>query len=195
MSNIAEISEKINSDPLAKIIQSITQAMKADFGQQYAKQFKTDDDMRMYKRRLYTKLKGHEIGDIADGYEMYVDGVNKFTPTIPDLIAIVEQARKNRLHAEANKAEVARISALPAPTITCDPMALLAEAKKAPTGNMAEKMAAHKALLTMHSKHIRNPVFHGHGCAVSHCRNLGSMTTSTKGGETWYCRDHYRNAG
>lgn len=188
--------EKIKNDPLAMVIVEVTKAMKSDYGRQYQSQFKTDDDMTQYKRRLYTKLRDYDINDIADGYELYVDSGKTFCPTIPDLLEFVEQASKRRKQLEANAAEVSRIAALPAPKIQCNPSELLRQARAKPTGNLEEVLRNHNAVLQINARHIQHREFGAeHSCAIGFCKRLGSLSHNTKGGGPFYCIEHYRQTG
>jgi len=194
--------DRIQKDPLALIIVEITKAMKADFGRQYQAQFKTDDDMTQYKRRLYAKLRGIDINDIADGYELYVDAGKTFCPGIPELLDFIRQAEKSRKQNLSNLADADRVAALPAPSIECNPLQILAEAKQSAIAcaardmSMAEKLKAHDALLTLHAHHIKRRDFNfENACAVSYCKLPGGLSHNTKGGGPFYCREHYRQAG
>lgn len=193
--------DRINSDPLAKIIAEICLVMKTDFGRQYASQFKTDDDLRLYKRRLYTKLHGFDVGDIADAYELFVDSGKTFCPTIPELLEHVEIAQKQRKQREQATAEVSRVAALPPPTIQCDPLAMLAEAKQAVKQrkdglSREEQIKKHDAVLVIYGKSIKKREFGPEKCCeVGYCKKPGTLSHNTKGGGPFYCTEHYRQAG
>jgi len=190
--------ERIKSDPLACVIVEITAAMKADFGRQYAAQFKSNDDLQLYKRRLYTKLREFEINDIADGYEKYIDSGNTFCPSVPDLVEFSKQSEKSRKKKEQAQKEVSKVAALPSPKKQCDPLQMLADAKKESNGgkSLAEKLQAHQALLTIHSQHIFKHHYDGDKkCAVDFCDKSGSLSSNTKGGGPFYCKEHYRKLG
>ena len=190
--------ERIKNDPIAQVILQITHAMKIDFGAQYKKQFENDEDLRQYKRRLYTKLIDSLVPDIIDGYEAYIESGKVFCPTIPELITNIEAAKKNRLRKEANNREVERVAALPAPkVIECNPMALLAESKnKAGPIDRAHTLKNHEALLTLAGDKIRKvAVLPSQLCAVGFCQKPGALSRATNGGGEFYCAEHFRQTG
>lgn len=193
--------DQVRNDPLALVIVQITNAMKADFGRQYQVQFKTNEDLTQYKRRLYTKLRAFDINDIANGYESYIDSGKTFCPTVPDLLECVEEEKKRRIQREQAATEVHRVATLPPPTIQCDPLKMLADAKQAAQQrkdgpSMGERLVAHNALLTLHSKYIKKREFGSEKCCeVGYCKKPGAFSHNTKGGGPFYCLEHYRQAG
>lgn len=193
-------TNRITNDPLARIITEVCVAMKTDFGRQYISQFKTDDELRMYKRRLYAKLRGFDLNDIADGYELFVDGGRTFCPTIPELIEFTQQAERLRKQREKSAADVQRVTALPAPKIHCDPLAMLAEAKRAAMTrrggpSLVDQLKSHEALLKSHAKHIKTREFGPEKtCDVGHCKNPGALSHGTTGGGPFYCAKHYHQS-
>lgn len=78
-------------DPLADLINSLIACMKADFGGRFVARFPEQEDLRQFKRRLYSKLRGHDIDRILAGYERYVEQnpTPTFPPTVPELIASI----------------------------------------------------------------------------------------------------------
>jgi hypothetical protein len=190
--------ERIKNDPLAQVILQITHAMKTDFGAQYKKQFANDEDLRLYKRRLYTKLIDSSVPDIIDGYEAYIESGKTFCPTIPELITNIEAAKKDRLRKEANNREVQRVAALPAPKVVeCNPLAMLAEAKdKAGTVSKADILKNHEAVITLAGDKIRRvDVLPVHCCAVGFCQKPGVLSRATVGNGDFFCKEHFRQTG
>lgn len=192
--------DRIKNDPLAVTIQSLTDAMKADFGRSYSNQFSDPEELRLYKRRLYQKLRGLHIEDIKIGYEKYVDTGHKYCPTVPELLDVVKQAEKVRKQSERAWAETERkAQALPSPTIQCNPLEMLAEAQaKAEQGkgsgvSKEQLLANHKAVLEIFGTRIRKPRFGPqHKCAVSFCNKFGTLSSGTTGHGNFYCVEHYR---
>jgi len=81
MSGTQPISNnRIESDPLAKIIVNMLNAMQADYGQTFIKQFGDAEVLKNYKRRLYQKLGGLPINAIIEGYELCTELNKKFCP-------------------------------------------------------------------------------------------------------------------
>ncbi|MBS3953651.1 MAG: hypothetical protein KGZ88_11945 [Methylomicrobium sp.] len=184
-------------DPLALCIVSLINAMKADFGHKFKSQFGDPEALRLYKRRLYAKLKGLEIPDIVDGYERYFEKNTEWPPTVPQLFSLVEQAIKSRVNAEKNRVEAERLAELPPPKHQCDPLAMLADAK-AGSGKPGSKAAAlqnHAAVLELsHSKTLHSFAGFEHGCTIPGCSNAGTISAGTVGGSNFYCREHFRMA-
>lgn len=197
MTELTTVSNVQELNPRQRLIVELTKCMKADFLNVFSKSFKTSDDLRDYRRRLYQKVKGFELCDIEDGYETYIESKPKFCPTIPELLACIESARKERLRSQNEHLEAERLASLPPPTIQCNPLQMLAEAKRSAPGapTMEERLKSHAALLTLHSHLIKKPRFGAiHKCGVSGCAELGALSTTTKGGGNFYCREHYRQA-
>jgi hypothetical protein len=207
MNGIAPISERIESDPLAKTIVSMINAMQADYGQVFTKQFSDPEILKNYKRRLYQKLKGLPIESIIDGYELCVDQNLTFCPTIPNVIANILEAVKRSKKLEANRTEAESVAALPPPKVTCNPLELLAKAKSASeTGSKEDKAAwmarkaealkNNEAVLVLHNHKIKRRYAQPeHSCAINGCHKAGSLSSGTKGSDNWYCANHFRTAG
>jgi hypothetical protein len=205
MNGIAQTSDRIESDPLAKTIVSMINAMQADYGQVFTKQFSDSEILKNYKRRLYQKLKGLPIESIIDGYELCVDQNLKFCPTIPEVAANVLEAVKRSKRTESNKAEADRVAALPPPKITeCNPSKLLVEAlskasdkkdKAAWMARKAELIKNHNAVLVLYNKFDHGNADSEHDCVISGCRTAGSMSNGTKGSGNFYCSKHFKTAG
>lgn len=187
--------------PMQTCLISIYSAMKADYGAAFNSRFKTPEIWREFKRRVYVRVQGKNEHDVADGYEEWVcsERGKKYLPTLPELMECIEQCEKRRIKKLSDEAEADRISALPSPTMQVNPLKMLAEAKEnagISSTSMIERLAAHNALITIHLGRglIRQPDFseRAHGCAISSCRKLGSLSSSTSGSESWYCQEHYR---
>jgi hypothetical protein len=206
MNGIAPTSNRIESDPLAKTIVSMINAMEADYGQTFIKQFRDTEILKNYKRRLYQKLGGLPINVIIEGYELCTEQNKKFCPTVPEIVESVLEAVKRNKKLEANKVEAECVAALPPPTIDCNPLELLAKAKSASkTGSKEDKAAwlarkaealkNNEAVLVLHGQNIKRrhaqPV---HFCVVNGCQNAGSLSAGTKGGDNWYCAKHFKMA-
>lgn len=188
---------RIDSDPLAKTIQGLTEAMKADFGRVYESQYSDAEVLRSYRRRLYQKLQGYRLEAIRSAYETLVNGGAKFPPTIPELVSATQKKHSEFVKAEKLQAEADRMAALPAPTIQCNPMEMLAEAmaNPQPQGELtrSEKLQMHEALVKTFGSKIRGiNAGQEHKCAVSFCHKTGSLSSSLTGGGNFYCREHYR---
>jgi len=181
-------------------ITSLVNAMRFDFGHKFISVFKDKESLRMYKRRLYSQLRGCDVQDLADGYENFLDGRPEWPPTVPDLCGCVDKCRQSRLKALANQAEAERVAALPPPSVECDPLAMFAEAK-AKTDTLpanrderrAQLLQLHNATLSAHSDKIKHIYAqHEHSCSVGFCKSAGVLSASTKGDGNFYCREHFR---
>jgi len=193
-------------DPLKEAVSRIVMVMSSDYGASFKRTFTNDEEVLNLKRRLYSKLRGLPIDCIVDGYEDCVAASPKFCPTVPEIIgAVLEVIKRRKKHAE-NKAEAERVSALPAPTISCNPIEMLASAKKSSgidqketseerMKRRAEIEKNHNALLTLNSSKIKKIYAKiEQSCQHNGCRNAGGISNSTNGKGNFYCADHYRMA-
>lgn len=189
------------SDPVNTGIMHLLRAMKADFGQKFSSRFVDDRDLRDYKQRLRKLFDKYSVTDVYDAYERYLDTRPEWPPTNIDLRSHLEDLLKERRQSQANKAEAAALSALPAPKFTHKPLERLAKAKAKKIPNeTAEQHAnrlsgmfiAHEALMVLHSQHIRKTrVSPSHACAYSGCYRAGAISDSTRGGGNFYCGTHW----
>jgi len=200
--------QRIESDPLASTIVSMINAMQADYGQVFTKQFSDSEILKNYKRRLYQKLKGLPIDAIVDGYELSAEASKKFCPTVPEIVGCVLEVVKRNKKAENNKAEADRVAALPPPKIVeCNPLELLANAKAASDtaskedkaawmARKAEALKNHNAVLNLNNHKIKRvePSL-AHQCVVAGCYTTGNLGAGTKGSDNWYCSKHFKTAG
>lgn len=198
-----EADDKIKNDPVAVCVVSLVNAMKADFGHKFQSQFSGENAVKIYKRRLYAKLRGLNLKYVVDAYELFVGGnpTPEWPPTIPELMGKIKQAEKEDRQSQENAQEAQKIASLPPPKITCDPLALLAEAKKSSPDNISKdewlkrKADAYQnlhAVLTIHGHNIRRHIQQGfHNCKVPSCAATGTLSAGTKGGDNFYCSEHY----
>lgn len=200
--------ERINADPLARTIVSIMNAMRADYGRIFTKQFGGEDGaeiITLFKRRLYQKLKGIEIEAIVEGYELCIGRTTKFCPTVPEIVGAALEAVKAHKKRDEKLAEAARVSALPEPKIIdCNPLEMLAKVKSVVAGEEtdAERLKRridilqnHEALLVLNSHKIkRRYAGQEHECEYGGCKNAGGLSSATTGNGNYYCSTHYRMA-
>lgn len=209
------------SDPLQLAIISLVGVMTADFGERFTRQFRDDIDgeqntLRMYKRRLYKKLRGLSAKAIIDGYESYVDAHPGLIPGIPEIYRYAHD-RQVAANAEENESsEIARIASLPAPEaengadgVSAKGLARIAAlrasaAAGASAGDEAERSARLASALASHAGNlaearragrIKSAVLdvEGHRCAVANCPELGALSRSITGGTHWVCARHARH--
>lgn len=207
MNGTQPTSDRIESDPLAKTIVSMLNAMEADYGQTFTKQFRDVEVLKNYKRRLYQKLRGLPINAIIDGYELCTELNKKFCPTVPEIVQSVLEAVKRNKKLEANKMDAESAAALPPPKVTCNPLELLAKAKSASkTGSKEDKAAwmarkaealrNNEAVLVLHGQSTKRIYAQPeHLCVVNGCRDIGTLSNGTKGSDNWYCIKHFKTAG
>ncbi|MDE3023151.1 MAG: hypothetical protein KGI54_15095 [Pseudomonadota bacterium] len=184
-------------------IVEMVKAMQADFGRTFQNQFHDPEVLAEFKNRLLTKLRGYPPGAIISGYEQCVDRNPKFCPTVPEIEASTKEIIKNLEQAEKNRIETQRLAALPAPTISCNPVEMFAKAKESHDSEKLtseqrmkkrdEAMKNHNALLIIHS-HLIKRVYadYDHLCKFPGCRKAGSISRGTKGGDNFYCLQHFR---
>lgn len=197
-------NEKIESNPLAKTIVSMINAMQADYGLVFTKQFSDPEILRNFKQRLYQKLKGLPLDAIIDGYELCTSQSKKFCPTVPEILSsVLETVKQNKKKAE-NQAEVSRLSALPAPKAIANPSRvndLLRKAMQTPESNEKERIARLKTALknhevmisveTMTGKVKTRPAQPEHGCSHSFCQKTGTLSHGVNWGGNFYCGEHF----
>lgn len=200
--SVKQIGTPLTFDPLEKCIIDLVNAMRSDFGNRFKSQFSDENDaLRLYKRRLYAKLRGRAVEFIYAAYDAYIDAAPEWPPTVPELIACVDKAEKLAKKAKESDIEVQRIAALPAPSITCDTLALLAAAKsnKAPPATheewlrrKADALKNNEAVLMIHQNKIRRHYAQTwHNCKVPSCLEIGTISGGTKGGDAFYCQNHF----
>lgn len=198
-------AQRIESDQLAKTIVSIMNAMAADYGRIFTKQFNDKEAITFFKRRLYQKLKGIDIEAIVEGYEICIGRNTKFCPTVPEIVGATLETVKAHKKRDQLLNEAARVSALPAPKITqCNPLEMLANAQlkkqveKEETHDVwvarkAVLLKNHEAVLVLNRSKI-NRKFAGpeNVCGYGGCNKAGTLTSSTTGNGNYYCAIHYR---
>ena len=129
----------------------------------------------------------------------------KFCPTAPEIEAAAKLEARTIEQRIKNEAESSRVSALPAPNITCNRVEMLKQAKVAgaslnetPEARQLRKddiLRAHGALLTLHSHNIKRiPVGAEHGCLRMGCFKPGAISSGTTGKGNYYCAEHHRMA-
>jgi len=180
--------------------------MKMDFGNKFMSRFPTDEDLRLYKRRLYVKLRAVDLTLVSDAYELFIDTVPapEWPPEIPQLFEKIKQVQRGREKATLNRIESEQVALLPPPaTVKVDPVAIFAEAKANKNVNRtpdeqvaykAELLKNHEAILVIWGARIKPPK-HGHrNCCVVGCHGAGSISAGTRGEDNFYCLDHWRAA-
>jgi hypothetical protein len=197
----------ISSDPLALTVVTLIEAQRADFGDRFDRQFREtelgqDEALRQYKRRLYAKLRPFPQEAILDGYESLVSARPGLIPTIPELVqaAAAEAesiARRTAVHSlparpEPVRAEPERITAaMEQMRAAVKGRAVLAVSDPAALDG---RVKAHEALLQRAAAEgaIKRPAADPmHLCAVSDCREAGSLCVDTRGGGQMFCQKHF----
>jgi hypothetical protein len=75
------------SDPIEGAVLSLVAVCKADYGDQWAKQFQGDNEaLRMWKRRAYQQLREFTPATIVDGYERAASAKRPFMPSLADIV-------------------------------------------------------------------------------------------------------------
>jgi hypothetical protein len=178
-------------DELKEVIISITDAMQNDFATQYAKLYANLEDLRQYKRLLYSKLKGSSVIDIKTAYSDYVKSGNPFCPTFQNLLTFVIKSEKER------KKPIPVV----VPVIEKIKPARVWSTKIDEDGYTAEELDVrhqeniilHKAKLMADSHLIRHVYAdHTHLCNFDGCSKAGSICSGTYGDGDYYCMAHYR---
>jgi hypothetical protein len=206
-------TEKVNNDPLAKVIVSMVDAMRADYGDNFKRTFTDKEQLTQLKRRLYSKLKGLDLADIMDGYDKITSEKKSFLPTIPEIVGATLHCQKERKKAERDKAEVLHLSTLPPVSVVpenvardnlkklremfCDALSK-ADSPETMQGKaerlvrLNQSFLGHEAVMKRDFKNYGKQVIDlDHNCSVSFCGRLGTFTASTSGASNWYCKEHY----
>ena len=191
--------------------------LKADFGNLFNKQFKTDEELNFWKKRIWEKFQGMHPPDILDGYDVIVEQKPSHLPTIPELLDATLKSKKKRINDEKNTEESNRISLMPPRPEMTDTMdkknprmirTMMAdssgkmgkkeaeEERKERLIRLEEKRMANEQLIKAISQSGRSLVFHeSHKCAVDWCMEIGTVSHSTNGTGSWYCGLHFRERG
>lgn len=196
------IFEQTN-DEVDRNIQFLVRAISADFMHKFTSHFTSEQSIRDYKRRLRSLFEKYDAKLVYEAYEEYLDGNPEWPPTNANLRAALEKADDRNKRAEKNREEAKRVAAIPRPTVSVDPLKLLADAKaKARPKNdsheawlkrKAEKLQNHEAVLVLHGDRISKPeIWQDKTCSVDFCATPGVFSTSVRGGENWYCREHFK---
>jgi hypothetical protein len=205
MSVLDIVTEKMKNDPLAMTIHNVIRVMRLDYALAFGKAFPQDEDVLNFRRRLYIRIKAMHTNPnvLVDAYEALIEKNPSFMPNGNELIEEVKAVIKARLRHAEQQAEVARLAALPAPTIECNPLLMLSKAKAAAKANSKEDHAAwmkrkeeamnnHNAVISLHSSNIRKKYAQQwHSCKVDGCRKPGSISSGTSGGDNFYCHEHF----
>jgi len=179
---------------LKEAIIQLTDALKFDYGDQYEKRYSSDQKIKDFKNGLLTRLRGINPEAVMYGYRMAAELSPTFMPNVMLLCEAITIAVKTLQNNKKNLIEAERFALLPAPTITCDPIEMLANAKinTRPTRErMDEMIKAHNALLNIH----RDKINHGpptKPCAIGYCNKAGTISGNTRGDGNFYCKEHFR---
>ena len=206
--NMTQQNIGTQSTKLSEIINSMMRAMKTDYPINYKSACKNQEGAVYLKKRLMEKLKIFNHIDIIDGYEIATEQSPDFMPTIPAIYSQVSLLHDKRKQKEKNAQETLRMENSPEPTIKCNPLAMLAEAKaklkikypndteEARIKRLAIAREEHKKVMEAYEKKKANTgVSQEHMCGFHSCYNAGTMSHGLKGDSTFYCNAHFRRAG
>jgi len=178
----------------------LVNVLRVDYALEFKKIYYDEFTVNILKNRLLERFKGKDPRIILAGYERAASESPKFIPRVQELIQAIESVDKEHKKSEINRIEAERVSALPAPTITCDPVQMFADAKENQNGiptraEMDARIENHMALLIIHANKIRSirPTPE-QLCKYVSCGDSGTISTSTKGDGNYYCSLHYRMA-
>ena len=160
-----DLQQPTDSQPpvdLSILINQLMQAMLTDYPQQYRKSVRSKSEAMDFKKRIVSKLQEFNHMDIVNGYEISTEQSPEFLPPLPKIVEQIKVLAKARRKAAREKAERARLAALPTASHFVNPIALLTAAKqKAHNGgntdlqtrkaNLAELLQQHKAVLELPS--------------------------------------------
>ena len=204
---IAHICKNSQTE-LNKAVLVIMRIMMQDYAPQYKKICYDKQSAEDFKNRMLKKLANFHPADIYDGYDMATEQSPEFLPNIPTLYAQVEILDKKRKQLAKNTQETLRMEASPEPTIQCNPMAMLVEAR-AKLKNKYPKDTEEARLIRLaiareeHAKvmeaYEKKKASHGvsqdHACNFHNCFNPGTTSQLTGENINYYCSEHFRRAG
>lgn len=198
-------------DALIGLVNDLVDAMRYDYADRFRFDFDTDEKVRGFKNRLYTKLKPYSCAAITDGYEQYLNDHPDRFPPIQVLSAYVQHEQTKAKRAEEEQRQIEHHESLPPPSRNVDPRQLLAglkinrKLKPEPDGQeqdngkkLADLLAKHEVLIAQHKREhkIRPSVTTGsleaHKCCFGACQRPGTLSQSTVGDSKFYCREHFR---
>jgi len=122
ISSTREISPQIDNP---QAINLLIDAMRADFGERFIRQFHEDIHFQQFKRRLRTVLLGYTTNQIVAGYNNAVKTNPSFIPTIPEIEQSCRTVRNAAVKAEREKREMETFKALPSPDLDTDKQSIL----------------------------------------------------------------------
>lgn len=194
-------SDRQKNDPLAMAVLSLVDAMRADFGSRFTRDFADNDQLTQLKRRLYGKLRGYSPGAILDGYETLVGLRPQFVPSVPEIAEAAKEAQSRinrKLEHQENIQAIEHKPKIDKPAI--DVMQLLEKAKNEARRDLSaekrkEAIVMHEQLIAAcrASGEVKSVVFeHRHECAVPHCKKVGGISHGTKGDGEYFCAEHFR---
>jgi hypothetical protein len=210
--NITDITDRIKKDPLALAIANMTDAMKFDYGRIFTSQIPNESALKEFRRNLYVRLSEDGFKacpeHIYPGYKLALAEHVKYCPNTNELVACIQEARKQAKTAEKNRKEAERIALAPPLNITrtVNPIAMLraaiAQVQLDEHGFTKEqKHEAHMKRLKDHEKLIddfKNKTkltAAGHTCSSSFCGNPGTLSHGTGGAGNYYCKEHFTRNG
>lgn len=211
ISNATELTGSIQDfedNPLKQAVRGLTNALRLDYGSLFSGQFsKQTMSVNMWQHRLYHKLCAENVapGDVIAGYEDHTKQPEAKMPDIPTLVNIARQAKLARLRKMRELEHAEELSSLPPPQFERVQEGIQAVVKQAALSsatkpesvrqeNLTKLLATHENLLAVHraSGLLRKTAVAERTCSYHGCRKFGSISSSTKGGEAWFCGEHYR---
>lgn len=190
-------------------LKTLENCLKADYGSLFTSQFKTDDDLNEWKKRIWVKMMGLHPQDILDGYEAITDDKTRKMPNVPDLVQSTLESQKKRIKREKNQVESESIALLPKPEVKIDKKRIFdlireymgdieltenKEQKKERLERLKQKTIDHQDMITRFLGNIKYVIEPSHECNVGHCLKAGTISSSTTGNGNYYCAEHYRKS-
>lgn len=205
---------RTGDDALKTVVESLVAVGKADFGQRWNSQFSGDEDLRQWKRRAYSQLRGMESTAIVDGYER---AKVERSPHVPCLAEIVTAAKAESLKAKRVSDQIEYVNAPKIPAgsglsgyveyldahaegdIARGCIAMMREiVARLPAATREEQNARLDKALSAHDKLLAmapiRPRAYGERreCGKTGCSEPGTLSHATNGEGPWFCNEHWR---
>ena len=180
-----------------EMVSAITKALQTDHAERFKRAYKTEEEVTLFKKRLWMGTKGIEPRIAIQAYEQVIKEKPSYMPTLPEIVSSARTLSNRTKNNEAERMQHEQQAALPPPTHHVNAIEELAKAQLTESTHTLAELAKSLEQLVARDKQrgkIRtSPRTVNWKCAVGHCRKAGGFTNSLKGSDTWYCKEHHQS--